>query len=62
MSSTDVRTESRTDGPETHITVVTQFIDAGGVRFAFRRFGTPGATPLVMLQHFRGNLDNWDPR
>ena len=46
MSSTDVRTESRTDGPETHMTAVTQFIDAGGVRFAFRRFGTPGATPL----------------
>jgi hypothetical protein len=31
------------------------------VRFAFRRFGTPGATLLLMLQHFRGNLDNWDP-
>jgi pimeloyl-ACP methyl ester carboxylesterase len=31
------------------------------VRFAYRRFGAAGATPLVMLQHFRGNLDNWDP-
>src|SRR4029450_917239 len=38
-----------------------RFIDAGGVRFAFRRFGAPGATPQLMLQHFRGNLDNWDP-
>jgi pimeloyl-ACP methyl ester carboxylesterase len=28
---------------------------------AYRRFGALGATPLVMLQHFRGNLDNWDP-
>jgi pimeloyl-ACP methyl ester carboxylesterase len=43
------------------MTAVTQFIDAGEVRFAFRRFGAPGPTPLVMLQHFRGNLDNWDP-
>jgi pimeloyl-ACP methyl ester carboxylesterase len=28
---------------------------------AYRRFGASGAMPLVMLQHFRGNLDNWDP-
>ena len=36
---------------------------AAGVRFAYRRLGDPsdGATPLVLLQHFRGNLDNWDP-
>jgi pimeloyl-ACP methyl ester carboxylesterase len=47
--------------PETHQTAETGFIDAGGVRFAYRRFGAAGATPLVMLQHFRGNLDNWDP-
>jgi pimeloyl-ACP methyl ester carboxylesterase len=45
----------------THMTEVTQFVDAGGRRFAFRRFGAAVATPLVMLQHFRGNLDNWDP-
>jgi pimeloyl-ACP methyl ester carboxylesterase len=47
--------------PETHQTAETGFIDAGGVRFAYRRFGASGARPLVMLQHFRGNLDNWDP-
>jgi pimeloyl-ACP methyl ester carboxylesterase len=45
----------------THQTAETQFVDAAGVRFAYRRFGSPGATPLVMLQHFRGNLDSWDP-
>jgi pimeloyl-ACP methyl ester carboxylesterase len=50
-----------TDAPVTHMTAVTQFVDAAGLRFAFRRFGAAGATPLVMLQHFRGNLDNWDP-
>jgi pimeloyl-ACP methyl ester carboxylesterase len=31
------------------------------VRFAYRRFGNPSATPLVFLQHFRGSMDNWDP-
>ena len=42
-------------------TAQTQFVEADGVRFAFRRFGRSGATQLVMVQHFRGTLDNWDP-
>jgi pimeloyl-ACP methyl ester carboxylesterase len=39
----------------------TQVVGAGGVRFAYRRIGRAAGIPLVMLQHFRGNLDNWDP-
>src|SRR6266852_2992567 len=31
-----------------------------GVEYAFRDVGD-GTVPLVLLQHFRGNLDNWDP-
>jgi hypothetical protein len=50
-----------TEASATHQTAETQFVDSGGVRFALRRFGAPGTTPLVMLQHFRGNLDSWDP-
>ncbi len=34
---------------------------ADGARFAYRRIGSPSERPLVLLQHFRGNLDNWDP-
>ena len=45
----------------THNTASTEFIDAEGTRFAYRRFGEPGGTPLVLLQHFMGNLDNYDP-
>jgi pimeloyl-ACP methyl ester carboxylesterase len=45
----------------THNTVETRFAEAVGVDFAYRRFGRPAELPLVMLQHFRGNLDNWDP-
>ena len=33
---------------------------ANGVEYAYRDIGS-GAVPLVLLQHFRGNLDNWDP-
>jgi pimeloyl-ACP methyl ester carboxylesterase len=45
----------------THNTAETRFAGAVGVDFAYRRFGRPAEQPLVMLQHFRGNLDNWDP-
>jgi pimeloyl-ACP methyl ester carboxylesterase len=45
----------------THVTAPTELVDAAGARFAYRRFGRPSGTPLVLLQHFRGNLDNWDP-
>ena len=33
---------------------------ANGIDYAYRQVGD-GALPLVLLQHFRGNLDNWDP-
>jgi pimeloyl-ACP methyl ester carboxylesterase len=33
---------------------------ASGTSFAYRDLGG-GEPPLVLLQHFRGNLDNWDP-
>jgi pimeloyl-ACP methyl ester carboxylesterase len=38
----------------------TQRVTAGNaIEYAYRDFGE-GDVPLVLLQHFRGNLDNWD--
>ena len=34
---------------------------ANGISFAYRDLGK-GEVPLVLLQHFRGNLENWDPQ
>ena len=47
----------------THDTAPTQFAEAGGTRFAYRRFGNPdaGNAPVVFFQHFIGNLDDHDP-
>jgi pimeloyl-ACP methyl ester carboxylesterase len=45
----------------THQTAPTQFVEANGIRFAYRRFGKPGGVPLVFNQHFRGTMDYWDP-
>jgi len=39
-----------------------QLISApNGVDYAYRDSGGEGGAPLVLLQHFRGNLDSWDP-
>jgi pimeloyl-ACP methyl ester carboxylesterase len=45
----------------THQTAPTQFVEANGIRFAYRRFGKPNGVPLVFNQHFTGTMDHWDP-
>jgi pimeloyl-ACP methyl ester carboxylesterase len=42
-------------------TAPTRYVEGGGIRFAYRRLGPPTGTPLVLLQHFSGNIDSWDP-
>ncbi len=45
----------------THQSAPTQFVEANGIRFAYRHFGKPGGVPLVFNQHFTGTMDHWDP-
>lgn len=45
----------------THQTASTQFVEANGIRFAYRRFGNAAGVPLVFNQHFTGTMDHWDP-
>jgi pimeloyl-ACP methyl ester carboxylesterase len=44
-----------------HQTAPTQFVEASGIRFAYRRFGKAGTVPLVFNMHFMGTMDHWDP-
>ncbi|POX57946.1 alpha/beta hydrolase [Streptomyces sp. Ru62] len=46
-----------------YIDAPNHFVDAAnGVRYAYRRCGPSGSQPpLLMLPHFRGTLDSWDP-
>src|SRR5258707_7960852 len=46
---------------KTHQTAPTQFIEANGIRFAYRRFGKVGGVPLVLNMHYLGTMDYWDP-
>ena len=44
------------------VTAPTQFLALkGDARYAYRRFGSGAGLPLLLLQHFTGTLDNWDP-
>ena len=46
---------------QTYADAPTQVVGAAdGFDYAYRDVGI-GTVPLVLLQHFRGNLDNWDP-
>ena len=59
MTSTEERTQSET--AVAYAEVSTRRVAAdNGIEYACRDLGR-GHVPLVLLQHFRGNLDNWDP-
>jgi pimeloyl-ACP methyl ester carboxylesterase len=45
----------------THETVPTQFVEASGIRYAYRRFGKAATVPLLFLEYFNSNMDGWDP-
>jgi len=46
----------------THQTAKTQYASTDrGTRYAYRRLGTGFGTPLLILTHFRGVMDKFDP-
>ena len=46
---------------DNHQTAPTRFVEANGIRFAYRRFGKTGGVPIVFNQHYLGTMDYWDP-
>jgi pimeloyl-ACP methyl ester carboxylesterase len=53
---------SETTTVASYVDADTQVLSASnGVDYAYRATGAAEGAPLVALQHFRGNLDNWDP-
>src|SRR3984893_331340 len=56
-SSLDMRSSIMTN----HQTAPTQYVEANGTRFAYRRFGKASDVPLIFNRHFMGTMDHWDP-
>jgi pimeloyl-ACP methyl ester carboxylesterase len=53
---------SGTAAVATYVDSETEVLNASnGVEYAYRATGASDAPPVVTLQHFRGNLDSWDP-
>jgi hypothetical protein len=46
---------------QSHQSAPTQFVEANGIRFAYRRFGKAGGVPIVFNLHCLGTMDYWDP-
>jgi len=59
MTTTD---EQTTTDPQTGYAdaSIERVTAENAIEYAYRDLGD-GDVPLVLLQHFRGNLDNWDP-
>jgi pimeloyl-ACP methyl ester carboxylesterase len=55
MSTTGTSTTTASN-----LTAPTQFLEANGEKYAYRRFGQGPGRPILFLQHFTGTLDNWD--
>lgn len=44
-----------------YVTVPTQFVEANGIKFAYRSYGKEGDLPVIYFNHLTANLDNCDP-
>jgi pimeloyl-ACP methyl ester carboxylesterase len=65
MTTSETLSQDRpvSTAPDSQLAAENLSLEVGGDSFVYRRFGNEqtAAPALVMLQHFRGNLDNWDP-
>lgn len=48
---------------DTHVTTPTRFVQVDCTQIAYRRWGNSDSSepPILLLQHFRGGMDHWDP-
>ncbi|WPU99058.1 alpha/beta hydrolase [Mucilaginibacter sp. cycad4] len=44
-----------------HQTAKTKFLTVNGIKYAYRTYGQKSGLPLVLLPHFVGTMDDWDP-
>ena len=62
MTNTNVQSSNATNAKYTYATVPTQFVEANGIKFAYRSYGKEGDIPVLYFNHLTANLDNCDPR
>ncbi|MEQ1734191.1 MAG: alpha/beta hydrolase [Bacteroidia bacterium] len=58
----NMKTSNAQSASNTYATVPTQFVEANGIKFAYRSYGKQGDIPVIYFNHLTANLDNCDPR
>src|SRR5690348_7550966 len=63
MTSADGSGIATAEAPATAVSAENRSVEIEGATLVYRRLGdgASDSPPLLCLQHFRGNLDNWDP-
>lgn len=62
QSNSIMITTNAQNGNYRYATVPTKFVDANGIKFAYRSYGKEGDIPVIYFNHLTANLDNCDPR
>ena len=58
-----LRSTEATSPHVSYDTTPTAYVEAEGIKYAYRSLGANnGGPPLVLLQHFTGTMDDWDPK
>ncbi len=62
MTTTTIQSGNATNVGYTYATVPTKFVEANGIKIAYRSYGKEGDIPVIYFNHLTANLDNCDPR
>lgn len=62
MATSTAQSGITANGVYTYATVPTRFVEANGIKFAYRSYGKEGDIPVIYFNHLTANLDNCDPR
>ena len=62
MTTIHAQNSNTTNANYSYATVPTQFVEANGIKFAYRAYGKTGDIPVIYFNHLTANLDNCDPR
>lgn len=63
MATTNIQNGNTANGVYTYATAPTQFVEANGIKFAYRSYDKDGGDiPVIYFNHLTANLDNCDPR
>jgi pimeloyl-ACP methyl ester carboxylesterase len=62
MTTTNLQSGKAKNVGYTYATVPTKFVEANGIKIAYRSYGKEGDIPVIYFNHLTANLDNCDPR